>query len=103
MDHPIGYAVGNWLEVKECIDLLKTGQGADDLKQLVVVEAAQMLQQAFPDRTFEELVDTVYNTLIEGKAYSKFRDMVKAHGGDVSFLDHPDSYPEAKFKVKVIL
>jgi pyrimidine-nucleoside phosphorylase len=99
MDHPIGHAVGNWLEVKECNDLLKTGQGANDLIQLVVVEAAQMLQQASPDRTFDELVATVYNTLKEGKTYSKFRDMVKAHGGDVSFLDDPDSYPEAKFKV----
>jgi pyrimidine-nucleoside phosphorylase len=99
MDHPIGYAVGNWLEVKECIDLLKTGQGADDLKQLVVVEAAQMLQQAFPDRTFEELVDTVLKTLMEGKAYVKFREMVEAHGGDISVLDDPESYPEAKFKV----
>ncbi|CAB9524674.1 Thymidine phosphorylase [Seminavis robusta] len=44
MDHPIGYAVGNWLEVYECIQLMKTGKGSKDLITLVVVQTAQLVK-----------------------------------------------------------
>lgn len=103
MDHPIGTSVGNWLEVKECIDVLKNGQGSKDLVQLVVVQAAQMLFQGGVSQDFDECVNSVYSTLREGKAYSVFRDMVEAQGGDTSVLDHPESYPLAKYVVRLVL
>ena len=99
MDHPIGKSVGNWLEVKECVDILKTGQGSMDLVQLVVVQAAQMLLQGGVSNDFDKCVEMAYTTLQEGKAYPVFRDMVEAHGGDTSVLDDTESYPIAKYSV----
>ena len=99
MDHPIGTSIGNWLEVKECVDILKTGQGSMDLVQLVVVQAAQMLLQGGVSSDFDKCVELVYTTLQEGKAYPVFRDMVQAHGGDTKVLDDPESYPKAKYEV----
>lgn len=99
MDHPIGRAVGNWLEVKECIAVLKSGQGSMDLVQLVVVQAAQMLLQGGVSNDFDECVELVYTTLQEGKAYPVFREMVEVHGGDTNVLDHPELYPNAKYEV----
>lgn len=102
MDQPIGTSVGNWLEVKECIDILKSGQGSMGLVTLVVVQAAQMLLQGGVSEDFDECVDLVYTTLQEGKAFTVFRDMVEAQGGDTSVLDLPDSYPKAKYEVRLL-
>ena len=101
MDHPIGVAIGNWLEVQECIDILKTGKGASDLIQLVVVQAAQMVLQSKNNNkndtsttwSFQQCVDLVHETLLSGKAFDKFREMVVAQGGDASVLDNPALYP----------
>ena len=91
MDSILGSCVGNWLEVQECIQILKTGTApcADDLIALVVVESAQMLRHmSSPDEeSWEELVQRVYSTLQGGKAYRYFEKMVQAQGGDISVLD----------------
>jgi pyrimidine-nucleoside phosphorylase len=107
MDSVLGYAAGNWCEVYESLQMLKTGQGANDVKQLVVVMAAQMLYQSgkYNQQTtsFETLVPLVLDQLNQGKAYPYFRAMVEAHGGDVSVCDNPDSYPhEAEFIQDVV-
>lgn len=99
MDQPIGTSVGNWLEVRECIDILKSGRGSKDLVQLVVVQAAQMLVQGGVSDDLVECVDLVYHTLSEGKAFPVFRDMVEAQGGDTRVLDNPATYPNAKYEV----
>jgi pyrimidine-nucleoside phosphorylase len=102
-DSYIGYAVGNWVEVVECLQMMKTGQGAADFKTLVVVQAAQMLLQSgkydhtngdndyTPDTemTWNDMVELVLKQLESGLAYSFFRNMVQAHGGNVDVCDHP--------------
>mmetsp|Transcript_15300 Transcript_15300/g.23830 ORF Transcript_15300/g.23830 Transcript_15300/m.23830 type:complete len:468 (-) Transcript_15300:186-1589(-) len=104
MDQPIGYAVGNWLEVKECIQIMRTGKGSQDLLQLILVLAAQMLYQSkkFPNDSFEQLVELARNKLKSGAAYTKFRKMVEAQGGAVTVLDHPQVYPKAKSEKSVL-
>ena len=95
MDSVIGTSVGNWLEVLECLDVLKGGAGSPDLVALVVIEAAHMLQQAekYNDQSLDILIELCLSTLRSGKAYPKFEEMVKAHGGDVSVCQDPSSYP----------
>jgi len=101
MDHPIGYAVGNWVEIKECIHILQGNLQAQplshDLIALVVIQAAEMLLQSgqYPDKSFDELVELAHETLDQGKALSKFREMVVAQGGHPSVIDNPSSYPHA--------
>jgi pyrimidine-nucleoside phosphorylase len=104
MDSFIGTSVGNWLEVVECIELLKGSSGSPDLVSLVVVEAAQMLQQSekYAGQSLDSLIQLCLDTLRSGKAYPKFEAMVKAHGGDVSVCQDPSSYPlTAKWTAKV--
>jgi pyrimidine-nucleoside phosphorylase len=64
-----------------------------------VVQAAQMLVQGGVSEDLAECVDLVYNTLLEGRAFPVFRDMVEAQGGDTRVLDNPETYPSAKYEV----
>jgi pyrimidine-nucleoside phosphorylase len=104
MDHPIGCAVGNWLEVKECIDIMRAGQGSRDLIELVLMQAGQMLLQsgAFPGSSFEGCVNKAQDALEEGKALTKFREMVVAQGGNVSVVDNAEQYPTAEHSGHVL-
>lgn len=96
MDCPIGAAVGNWLEVKECIHILRSGRGFEDLINLCIVEAAQMLVQsgAVPSNSLSEGIDMARRNLSNGRAFDKFRSMVVAQGGDVSVVEHLESHPQ---------
>lgn len=103
MDEPIGEAVGNWLEVEECIkimrggDLAKTCPMSYDLIALTCMQVGQMLLQsemAPPDTNLEQLADQAYQVLCSGAALTKFRQMVVAQGGDPAFVDDPSGrYP----------
>ena len=95
MDSIIGTSVGNWLEVLECLAVLKGNPGSPDLVALVVIQAAQMLQQSekYAGQSLDSLSQLCLDTLQSGKAYPKFEAMVKAQGGDVSVCQDPSSYP----------
>ena len=106
MDVPIGRGIGNWLEIKECLDMMK-GQSVhsvSNLKQLVLCEAAQMVQQSGSqnDRPLEDIVEELHELLRSGVVLRKFRDMVEAQGGDTSVIDNPDSYPSAPFQCSIL-
>lgn len=98
MDHPLGRAVGNWLEVYECLQILKGDfSKSEQLVELIVYLAAQMLHQsgAFHTETLEDLVVMALDALKDGRALQKFREMVIMQGGDVDTIDNPDTYPKA--------
>lgn len=109
MDIPIGRGIGNWLEVKECLDMMSGG--ADDmsknLRQLVLCEAAQMIQDGTTtssgkQESLETIVASLDALLESGVVLTKFREMVAAQGGDVSVVDHPEEYPTAPFSCQVL-
>lgn len=106
MDIPIGRGIGNWLEVKECLDMMKGGgtKSISNLKQLVLCEAAQMVRQSGVqgDTPFEEIVQKLSDLLDSGIVLAKFRDMVEAQGGDVHVVDNPDAYPSAPFQCSIV-
>ena len=88
MDQPLGYAIGNSLEVIEAIDTLK-GNGPDDLKELVINLGALMLTLD-KDITFENALEHVENALKDGRAYEKFKEVVKHQGGDINNIPVAD-------------
>lgn len=101
MEHPIGWAVGNWLEVHECIQLLKGWQDdkdvlrSRDLVDLIVHQAGQMLQHRDPKQSLEDCVKKAYAQLKSGGAYAKWLEMVKAQGGDVEIAgENCDAFME---------
>ena len=103
MDNPLGYAVGNWFEVKECIEIMKAGSLEDinelskDVVDLVLALAGQMLLQAKKAESLKEGIAMARTNLTNGRAFAKFRQMVKAQEGDVSYIDNPDTYRKAKY------
>src|SRR5262245_36759220 len=81
MNHPLGCAVGNALEVIECIETLK-GRGPDDLRMLSVELAARMVRLAGIAETHEDAVRKVQRALDSGQGVEKFRDITSQQGGD---------------------
>ena len=100
MEQPLGFAVGNALEVKEAIATLH-GQGPKDFTDLCLRSGAIMLEQAKIAKTEEEAIKMLKKVIADGSAFEKFRQMVIAQGGDVSYIDHPEKFPESKYVVEV--
>ncbi len=100
MDQPLGYAVGNALEVKEAIDTLK-GQGPEDLYDLCLTLGSQMVVLANKAKTIDEARQMLEESIRSGKALEKFKTFVAAQGGDPSVIDDPSKLPAAKFTFEV--
>ena len=98
MDRPLGKAVGNALEVKEAIEVL-SGQGSDDITAVCITLAAKMLELAGMG-DFEKCERLAERTIQDGSALMKFKQMIKAQGGNEKVIDDPDLLPSAKFTVE---
>ncbi|MCX7695515.1 MAG: pyrimidine-nucleoside phosphorylase [Caloramator sp.] len=100
MDQPLGYAVGNALEVKEAVETLK-GHGPEDLLELCIVLGTQMLLLAGRAKSEEEARKMLQETITSGAAYEKFKEFVKAQGGDVSVIEDLELLPKAQHIIEV--
>jgi len=98
MDEPLGFAIGNSLEVREAIDTL-LGTGPMDFEEVCVELAAQMLYLAGIGEVLE-LKKELHNRLRNGIAFNKFKEFIKAQGGDVSAIDNVKLLPCASKKVE---
>jgi pyrimidine-nucleoside phosphorylase len=94
MNQPLGFAVGNALEVLEAIETLQ-GNGPDDFRDHAFEVAAYMLTLAEKADDVVAARQMVKDVLASGKAWEKFRELVVAQGGDVSYVDHPENLPTA--------
>lgn len=94
MDEPLGNNIGNALEVKEAIEMLK-GEGPDDLKN-VVYEIAKSLLLDAELSTEKEVIELLDTKIKNGQAFNKFFEMVAAQGGDVDMILNPELLPKAK-------
>ncbi len=101
MSQPLGYAIGNGLEVKEAIDTLR-GEGPEDLTELCLELGAQMAYLSGEVDSIEEAKERMKQALTDGTALEKFREFVVAQGGDGSVVDEPDAIlPQAATTVEV--
>ena len=82
MDEPLGYAIGNGLEVYEALNSLNL-KGPKDLNTIVLNMAAMALK-SFKDISFEEAVLKAKENLINKQALNKFQELVSAQGGDIN-------------------
>lgn len=101
MDQPLGFAIGNSLEVQEAIDTLK-GKGPKDLLELCLELGAQMVILAEKAATVDEAKEQLRNTISTGAAFNKFMDFIKEQGGDISSIENEKVFCEAKFIEPVI-
>ena len=96
MNQPLGQAVGNALEIVEAIETLR-GDGPEDFREHCLRVSTQMLvlgRQAPNLDSGRRLAETA---IASGAAFEKFRVLVIAQGGDVSFMDNPNNFPKARF------
>ena len=100
MDQPLGSAVGNSLEVMEAINTLRN-QGPDDLTNLCVELAARMVMLADPARSLESAKEQVQKLLEDGTALEKFRQIIKAQGGDPQVIDSFELLPTSSHEYAV--
>lgn len=94
MDAPLGTAVGNALEIAECIETLQ-GRGPTDLEALVVRLASRMVQLGERAKDAADAEAQVKNALASGAALAKFEAMVVRQGGDPSVIRDPARLPQA--------
>jgi pyrimidine-nucleoside phosphorylase len=94
MDEPLGRCVGNALEVREVIEVLK-GRWVEDLIDVTFALGSEMLLHAGRARGRREAYRLLKTALLGGKALQKFRELVKAQHGDVRAVDDPDRLPRA--------
>lgn len=102
MNEPLGYAIGNALEVMEAIDVLK-GKGPEDLTELCLILGSHMVMLGGKAKSLNEGREMLEEALHSGKALQTFRTFIAAQGGDASIVDHPEKLPQATVKIPVIV
>jgi len=100
MEQPLGRAIGNAVEVAEAIDVLK-GNGPDDVRELCLAVAAQMLWLGGAVTNPEEGRSKAMELLQSGAALEKFRQLISAQGGDASIVEDPTKLPQPSYQVEV--
>ena len=101
MDAPLGRAIGNALEIRECLEVLK-GDGPDVLKALVVGLAARMLQLAGVAGSERDAQARATAALSSGAALERFARMVDRQGGDARIVDDAGRLPSAAARTPVL-
>lgn len=99
MDVPLGRAIGNSLEVIEAVETL-CGRGPEDLTEVCLRLAAEMLHTAGMGSE-EACLMKAGAALKDGSAFETFKRMVGAQGGDSSFLDNTEKFPQAEYSIGV--
>ena len=100
MDEPLGYAVGNSLEVIEAIQSLK-GEMPEDVKEVVLELGAYMVKLAGKGEDIEENKAKLLENIVNGKGYEKFIQLVENQGGDSSYIKDTNLFPKANYIEKV--
>ncbi len=100
MSQPLGFAIGNALEVKEAIDTLK-GEGPEDLTELCLTLGSHMVLLADKATNVEEARQMLNNAIKDGSALETLKVFLRSQGGDDSVVDDPSRLPQASFKIEV--
>ena len=96
MDEPLGYAVGNSLEVIEAIEFLN-GNIIEDVKEVVLELGANMLKLAGIGEDIEQNKEILMKNIKNGKAFEKFKELVQMQGGDITYLEDVEKFQKAKY------
>ena len=95
MNEPLGFAVGNSLEIIEAIEFLK-GNMPEDLKQVVLELGAYMVKLAGKGENINENKEKLLENIENGKAYNKFIELVQNQGGDIEYVKDVSRFEKAK-------
>ena len=97
MNQPLGYAIGNSLEIIEAVQFLKGKKMPEDLKNVILEIGSHMIKLAGISDDLEKNKEAMLDNIANGKAYQKFLQMVQKQGGDITYLEDTDKFEKAKF------
>lgn len=100
MDQPLGFGIGNALEIKEGIETLN-GHGPKDLQEVCLILGSQMLVLGGKAKDEQEARSILLSHIKDGSALDKFKQMVSAQGGDATQIESPDTLPTARKFIEV--
>ena len=99
MDRPLGYAIGNSLEVIEAVETLKSN-GPKDFTDVCLTLAGHMLSLAGKGN-IESCIELAKQSIRDGSAYKKLLEVVKSQNGDVKLIENTDNFAKAKYSYSV--
>ncbi len=100
MEQPLGRGIGTWLETAEAIRMLK-GEAEADFEEVTLTLSAYMVWLGKLTTTLDEARERVTEKLRSGEAFALFRKLVQVQGGDVRYLDSPESYPTTEHRFEI--
>ena len=101
MEEPVGYNIGNSLEIIEAIKCLK-GDIPQDTREIVETLGAYMIALAGRGEKIEDNKLEIRKSIETGAAYQKFLELVKNQGGDISYIEDTEKFEKAKFVIPVL-
>lgn len=101
MNEPIGYSVGNSLEVIEAVEALN-GNMREDVKEIILSLGSYMIKLAGKGDDIEENKKMILENINNKKALNKFKELVQNQGGDVSYIEDISKFEKAKFVLPVV-
>lgn len=100
MNQPLGYKIGNWLEVEECIDAMH-GNGPDDIMEITNLLSGTMIYMGGKAESVKEGIEMSKEMIESGAAFQKWLDIVEEQGGDVAMIQSPNNYPKAEYEFEI--
>ncbi len=101
MNEPVGYAVGNTLEIIETIECLK-GNIPEDIKEIITTIGSYIIKLSGKNDDLEQNKKMILENIKTGEAYNKFLELVQNQGGDIEYIKNPDKFEKAKYILPVI-
>jgi pyrimidine-nucleoside phosphorylase len=95
MSQPLGHAIGNAIEIIECVECLK-GKGPQDLMEISLYLSGGMIYLAGIAKTHQEGIEMAKNSIKDGSALAKFKTMIFNQNGDDSFIDNYSLLPHTE-------
>ena len=100
MNEPIGYAIGNSLEVIEAVRALKCDM-PEDIQEIIRTLGTQMILMSGATQDALEAEKMIVDAINSGRAFEKFKELVAKQGGDVSYIESTDKFEKAKYIIPV--
>ncbi len=101
MDEPVGYSVGNVLEIMEVIECLK-GNIPEDIKEIILTIGSYIIKLSGNGENLEENRNKIIEQIKNGSALKKFIELVENQGGDISYIHDENKFEKAKYIMEVI-
>lgn len=101
MDEPVGYAVGNSLEIIEVVECLK-GNIPEDVKEIILTIGSYIIKLSGNGNNLEENRIKIMEQIENGEALKKLIELIENQGGDISYIQNTNKFEKAKYILEVI-